>query len=374
MWFFTHCTKMARAWCTPSRFGFTLAVAGLFSMAFFLQVRLLASYDYLPGISLLFLPHGIRVLAVLIGRGLAVPGLFLSSLAVAWSLDGVLTASEWGFAVISAVMPYAALRLVEVMGGASLSLQLNIPRLLVFVVVSALLNALGHVLLFALEGSLDRALGGHAWLSMGLGDIGGGALCIGLVWVALKTIRHWVIEAKTPESQALTVEGWFERIGVTAGLVLIAFYALSLLDDMGFSPIFVWSTGPLWVLVLASWFFRGPGLIGWTLGVLSVSPSWLSGGGVLLIFSLCGAVTAALALRAETLWPVEGLRPRGRIMRHGLVVTLLFATAYGVGGFFVEFTSDWVRATTVMGFTGILGLGLVVWPFLCLADRVTGRS
>ena len=365
---------MARAWCTPSRFGFTLAVAGLFSMAFFLQVRLLASYDYLPGISLLFLPHGIRVLAVLIGRGLAVPGLFLGSLAVAWSLDGVLTASEWGFAAASALAPYVALRLVERIGRISLSIQLSIPRLLLFVLVSALCNALGHVVLFALEGSLNRALGGHAWLSMGLGDIGGGALCIGLVWVALKTIRHWVFEAKTPESQVLTVVGWVERIGVTAGLVLIAFYAVSLLDDTGFSPILVWSTGPLWVLILASWYYRGVGLVGWMLGVLSVSPSWLSGGDVLLAFAVCGAVMGALALRAEALWSVEGLKLRGRIMRHGLVVTLLFATVYGVGGFFVEFASDWVRAITVMGFTGILGLGLVVWPFLCLTDRVTGRS
>jgi MASE1. len=154
-----------------------VAVVALYLAAFVIQVNVLAPYDYLPGVSLLFLPHGIRVLAVLIGRAYAIPGLFVGSLLVSIELFSDSSLKAFTAAVLSAVMPYLALVLVErLRGGRILTESLNLTSVTIFILASAALNALTHTVLFMgfEDGLLSSVI--DTVSSMAQGDIGGG-LC-----------------------------------------------------------------------------------------------------------------------------------------------------------------------------------------------------
>lgn len=352
----------------PSALWFILATAAMFMIAFHLQIRLLSSFDYLPGISLLFLPHGIRVMAALIGRGLSIPGLFLGSLGVSWMLDGRLSAQEVSIAGVAAVMPYLALRAVEGVVGEMLMARFNALRLLAFVALSSVFCSLAHVVLFALFEGWAGAFSQAAWVSMLSGDFGGGLLFIAILWVALKTLREWAVPARAQRHHPGTLVQWFERTAVVAGAVIIGYYLQSLVKEISAAPGVMWAMAPLFVLIMASWHYREGGLAGWTLGALSVDSHWVEGSVAMLGFALTGAAVGLLALATEGRGSAKALRSRTQLMRHGGVVSVLYVLAYGAwldagdpGGLMAV----WM----IMGVTGLLVLGLVLWPLLCLIDR-----
>ena len=353
-----------------------VAVVALYLAAFVIQVNLLAPYDYLPGISLLFLPHGIRVLAVLIGRAYAVPGLFVGSLLVSIELFSDSSLKALMASVLSAVMPYLALRIVEALrGGRILTESLNLTSVGLFILVSAALNALAHTVLFV---SFDAALFSSVTdplISMAQGDIGGGLLLIVLLWIALKTTT-WLIIPTALESVANRIRfqvSVIEQIGLVAGAVMLTFYVSVSIQGLGPAPQLSLFFLPAMVKVLAVLRFRVLGAIGIFLGGLAVSsvpaglpmyPVWLA--------SIC-AISGYLSLLVwEQLSAPFRLKPLAQVLGFAVVFAvfsgalhLLFYTSYGIIG-----VDDTQRAFVVFvtgTLTPVLG---VVLPMLWIITRL----
>jgi hypothetical protein len=296
-----------------------LAVMALYGVAFLIQINLLVPYDYLPGVSLLFLPHGVRVLAILIGRAYAIPGLFAGSAVVSISVFGDASIQAWVAALLSAVMPYVALRTIEACrGGRILTESLNLTSVGLFIVASAALNALAHTILFMSFDAARFTSVTDTVLSMAQGDVGGGLLLIALLWLMLKTTT-WLIIPTALESVATRTRfqvSVIEQIGLVAGALMLTSYLSAAIQGVSPAPHLSVFFLPAVVKVLAILRFRILGAIGLFLGGLAVSavpeglpmyPVWLA--------SIC-AITGYLSLlvweqvsapwRLTPLWDVLG--------------------------------------------------------------------
>lgn len=252
-----------------------LAVIALYLAAFVIQVNLLAPYDYLPGVSLLFLPHGIRVLAVLIGRAYAIPGLFVGSLLVSIQLFSDSSLKALSASVLSALMPYVALRIVEAFrGGRILTESLDLTSVSLFIFVSAVLNAIAHTGIFMAFDSGLLTTVTDTLVSMVQGDVGGGLLLIALLWIVLKTTTWLIIPtALTSVAARNRFEvSVLEQIGLVAGALMLTFYLSVSMQGMGPAPQLTYFFLPMVVKVLAVLRFRVLGAVGIFLGGLAVNP------------------------------------------------------------------------------------------------------
>ncbi|MBV7408218.1 MASE1 domain-containing protein [Maritimibacter sp. DP1N21-5] len=167
---------------------------------------------FLPDIttfaSLVYLPHGIRVLATWLFRWKAVPALFVGAL-----LSEVLFTPGAASAVLTPVMlksllvgaasaflAFEGMRLFGYPAYASSSRQIHWTHVLVAGVVSSLLNSAGQSIVFSTEILTSKALGVFAIYA--LGDI------VGLVvtTLALMLVFRWV-----RLSNGRSVGGWHSR-------------------------------------------------------------------------------------------------------------------------------------------------------------------
>lgn len=144
----------------------------LFTAALVLNEGIFRWLEWTPGIHLVYLPAGMRLLCTLLFAEAGAVGLLLVSWLACylWFFpDDYLRAFAGG--VIAAIAPYAAYRLGQRMYGIGASLQQLTPlRLLVLGALYALANALLHHLWFALQGNAGV---GPGFLAMVIGDLSG---------------------------------------------------------------------------------------------------------------------------------------------------------------------------------------------------------
>lgn len=174
-----------------------LVVALVSGLAFSLSFRLNQHFDdwfiYTPGISFLFIPAGVKLLAVLVGRWPAVLGILVASVylgAGIWPDLSML--SVFYFAFVSLMTyPMAA---YAVMRGLHIQADLSNLRYLHIVVLSlaaSVFNGVVHNLVYMVEGVSSFDALWHQSAAMALGDFMG---CF--VVVALFHTLATVIKAK----------------------------------------------------------------------------------------------------------------------------------------------------------------------------------
>ena len=363
------------SWLSPATAFLTLAIAGLFVIAFYIQVTLLWPYDHLPGISLLFLPHGVRVIAVLIGRGFSIPGLLLGNLLVSMVLFETLGFVELIAVVFSSVMPYLALRLVEAATQRSLTTHFSLTRLLGFVVCSAVLNAMSHTVLFSLTDRFTGLPGADALLTMLAGDIAGGLLFTGVLWVLIKSARDLVIPTALGHtgSPVMTAYALIERTGVVAGGLLLAYQLPLLVDPTVRGTAISLGMAPFLVCLVGVWQYRHSALPGLFLGLLTLAPDYVAGPLAMLEFAAGLVISSLIALWVATrVWSLSSDTLNLGLLRFSLLLLLFlssFTTLYLGNGHAEEGLGVFWSQIVI---TGVMMLGCVFWPVLWLVSRIRG--
>ena len=363
----------ARLGLSPATLWIIVGIAGLFLMAFYVQVTLLWPYDNLPGISLLFLPHGIRVLAVLIGRSLSIPGLLLGNLMVSWMLFNDLSAGVLFTAVCASVMPFLALRCVEMLTGEMLTDRFSVNRLVGFVLCSSVFNAASHILLFSLFNRYDSLPGLSALGSMVTGDIAGGLLLIGVLWIVIKSTRDLVVPAALgrPATPVSTAYALIERTGVVAGGLFVAYQLPFIVDQSLLGTPQALGMAPILIAVISLWQYRASALPGLFLGVLTLAPDYVVGPLPMLGFAGVFTISCGLALAlVQRVWGLPSEGANRALLRFSMVLLLLLASSetwYLMSDMSAAALSAYWSQIVVTGVVGLMG---VLWPLLWVFARV----
>lgn len=356
----------------PANLWLTAAIAGLFFIAFYVQATLLWPYDHLPGISLLFLPHGIRVLAVLIGRGASIPGLFLGNLAVSVFLFDALGLSEVLASIIGSVMPFLALKALEAFTHASLTERFNPTRLFGFVLCSAVFNAVSHIVLFSLFAPAGGLPGLDALTVMLTGDIAGGLLLIGVLWVVIKSTRDLVLPTAWGLSATPVVTGHalIERTGVVAGGLFLAYQVPFLFDPSLVGSATALGMVPFLIALVSVWQYRYSALAGLFLGALTLAPDYVVGPAPMLGFAAAYVVASGLALvMVDRVWGVGGTSSFRTLIRFSLLLILSiasFETLYLAQGVSSDGVGVFFSAMVVSGLTVWV---CIFWPAVWVLNR-----
>lgn len=358
---------------TPANVWLTAAIAGLFFVAFYVQAKLLWPYDHVPGISLLFLPHGVRVLAVLIGRGASIPGLLLGNLAVSWFLFGVLGVSEILASLLSSVMPFLALKCIEAVTHQSLTDRFNTTRLVGFVMCSAVFNAISHIVLFSLLVRYEVLPGLEDLIVMLTGDVAGGLLLIGVLWVVIKGTRDLVLPTALGRSvpPAMTAYALIERTGVVAGGLFVAYQIPFLVDPLLVGSATALGMVPFLVALVSVWQYRYSALAGLFLGALTLAPDYVMEPSAMLGFAIAYVVSSGLALvMVERVWGLDLSPTLPSLVRFSLLLILAIASTTTLyladGGSSDGMGVFWSKMVSA----GLLVWVCLFWPALWVFGRV----
>lgn len=157
-----------------------------------LQNAFLSDFQHAPGVNLLFLPSGVRLIAIMIGGIWAAVGICFGSLALVGSeFHNVGTLQTAAVAAGSGMFPYVALRASLKVLGIGGNLAGLSARHLPFIALSvALGSSLLHNLLFSLFGlSLGHSFGEHV-LAMAAGDFTGILAAVVIVFLFLHFFRR----------------------------------------------------------------------------------------------------------------------------------------------------------------------------------------
>lgn len=168
--------KMVNAWFTPYLFGFL----GWYGM-WLLQLQL-SALDYALGVSMIFLPAGIRTLSVIIFGFRGAVGVFLGSILSTMDYLGHVGTMTFVHvcivAAISAFSSYLMMRFVCWWRRIGTDLdELTFPDLLAIVFTQGLLSASLHQLIYTsllIEVAYEhptRAEAFRLWLAMAAGDV-----------------------------------------------------------------------------------------------------------------------------------------------------------------------------------------------------------
>ncbi len=164
-----------------------LTVVLFFALSYFLlfqfQIQVMGGFDFLPMVSLLFIPAGIKFLGMLIGRAWGVLGIFLGRTALDLHLGNDIQSMWWVLNnLLWLVFPYVFLSLYLSRKRLSDDLtRLSAYHLTVLAVGTSLISSAGAQLLFFLEKKPVYSLLQSAW-SMSIGDISG--ILVTLLFVA----------------------------------------------------------------------------------------------------------------------------------------------------------------------------------------------
>lgn len=159
--------------------------------SFLLNERFVPFFAHAPGIDLVFVPSGVRLLAILIGGIWAVIGVTIGSMFLAGAeFATIQPAVILAIALCSGLCPYAALRgSLRMTGVDSVLSNLTAGRLPLICLGVALGSAVLHNLIYS-------ALGLESWphfsdnvLAMATGDFLGTLLAVILAFLALRFFR-----------------------------------------------------------------------------------------------------------------------------------------------------------------------------------------
>lgn len=172
-----------------------LALAVIFAtayyLAFWVQVHLLGNFDFLQGVSLLFVPAGIKILAIVVGGSWGIGGVFVSSILLSRVVWG-----DNGFA-------YALLSQIVWAGVPFLTYQIIKRQLRIDDMLQSLRG--GHIVLIAIVTSLASSLADRCFRyafgqisgdifttsvwAMALGDMGGIVVVLSIAVLLVHQLR-----------------------------------------------------------------------------------------------------------------------------------------------------------------------------------------
>lgn len=159
--------------------------------AFLLHGYSLPIFSHMPGIDLLFLPSGVRILVIMIGGIWAVAGVCLGSLFLAGPEFN--TGHPWGILAIAAgsgLYPYAALRISLLMAGIDKDLEnLSAVKLPLISLGVAVGSSVLHNVAFSLLGVSPWSDFGKNVAAMATGDFVGILIAVLIVCVLLRFYR-----------------------------------------------------------------------------------------------------------------------------------------------------------------------------------------
>lgn len=159
--------------------------------SFKLNGWLLPWFDYLPGVSLVFLPAGVKLVSMLVAGVWGVLGVGLAGL---WMAAGVWQDAQWlpllGNIVVWLGVPYLVLvLLMRVLGVARDLSNLRYLTLLFMAVVAILVQSLASNLYAMLAHGRSAAELLPATLAMAVGDVVGAGIVLSLMMLALTLWR-----------------------------------------------------------------------------------------------------------------------------------------------------------------------------------------
>ena len=163
----------------------------LFSLSFRLNQYFDALFVYSAGISLLFLPAGVKLLAVLVGRLPAIVGIMVVSVHLGASIwpDKPMTAIVY-FAFVSLMTyPIATLGVMRLFHIRKNLSNLRYHHIVVLSVVASILNGLVHNWLYLAQGVTTSE---ELWLksaAMALGDFMGCFVVVGIFHAVMGVLR-----------------------------------------------------------------------------------------------------------------------------------------------------------------------------------------
>jgi hypothetical protein len=158
----------------------------MFVGAFQLNQHLDGIMLYVPGVSLIFIPAGVKLLVILVGRVPAIVGLFIASVYLSMALwTDLQTASLYFFAVAS-VFSYAiaAYCVMKLLGIHRDLYNLRYRHIVVLSLAASVLNGIVHNMAYLMEGvtALEAQWGNSA--AMALGDFLGCFIVVSLFHTA----------------------------------------------------------------------------------------------------------------------------------------------------------------------------------------------
>jgi hypothetical protein len=152
-------------------FTMVVGTATLFLTTILLNELLFTHLEFAPGINLIYLPAGVRLLSVLLFAEAGAIGLLLASWGISFFYlfpDDPLRSFIGG--ILSALAPYLAYRVLLVSGiGASLR-GMSGQRLFCFALLFSVMSPAMHHVWFALTGGQDLW---HGFVAMVTGDLAG---------------------------------------------------------------------------------------------------------------------------------------------------------------------------------------------------------
>ena len=164
-----------------------LIVIFFFALSYFLlfefQMQVMGEFDFLPMVSILFVPAGIKFLGMLIGRIWGVLGVFVGRTALDLHLGNDIQSMWWVLNnVFWLVLPYVFLSYYLHRQRLSDDLsRLSAYHLSVLAIGTSLISSLGAQVLFFVEKKPLHSLLQSTW-AMSIGDISG--ILVTLVFVA----------------------------------------------------------------------------------------------------------------------------------------------------------------------------------------------
>ncbi|MET0964484.1 MAG: hypothetical protein ABWY05_16965 [Noviherbaspirillum sp.] len=168
------------------QFLMVLATIALFLLMVAINEWLFKHAEFLPGISWIYLPAGIRLLATLLFGGAGAIGLLIVSWLISFFYffpDDFMRAFVGG--IVATIGPYVVYRLARHAFGLHASLANLTPgRLLVCIVACSLASPLLHHIWFALHEDERPLL--QSFLVMFIGDLNGTLLVVYTVKIALR--------------------------------------------------------------------------------------------------------------------------------------------------------------------------------------------
>jgi len=179
-----------------SHFNFAnLSTAVVAFMLFVLSYDLNRQFDqyllFTQGVSLLFIPAGIKLLAILVGRVPAMIGLYLASVYLSVGLWSTLdVASYYYFATISLLTYSAAVYLVlKVFGIGSNLTNLKYSHIVFMSLLACLMNGILHNLVYLSQGVAEFTALLTNRAAMSLGDFLGCFIVVAGFNAALQIVR-----------------------------------------------------------------------------------------------------------------------------------------------------------------------------------------
>lgn len=179
-----------------SHFNLTsIAIATVSFVLFVLSFELNKQFDsyllYAPGVSLLFIPAGVKLLGILVGRIPAVLGLYFASVYLSAGLWSKLDVGSYYYFAAISLLTYSAAVYV-VLKGFNVSetlLNLRYSHVVVMSLLACLMNGVLHNLVYMTQGVTDHE---ELWVksaAMSLGDFMGCFVVVASFKLALQLFR-----------------------------------------------------------------------------------------------------------------------------------------------------------------------------------------